>query len=190
MIPYAGGVLVAFSNAGGDKGDHRIWFSRHGNGLGGGELVYDGSSAVIAMIPFKRGDKEGVLVAFQGPRAGKHGNAVHWGADGKELGGGDPSPYYDGSTPITAMLAYNGGVFTAFRGSGDPDPDACPLPSICAGPVLICRTGKQRGLSVLPTRVNPAEFAYREHRCLKLRRSVVRCCRLWARSPSLPIRCS
>jgi hypothetical protein len=43
MITYGGGVLVAFSNAGGNG--QRIWFSPDGKNLGGGELRYDGSSS-------------------------------------------------------------------------------------------------------------------------------------------------
>ena len=146
MIPYAGGVLVAFANAGGNG--NRIWFSPDGKKLGGGELRYDGSSHVIAMISYKRADKEGVLTAFR--NAGQYGYRIHWSPDGLNLGGGNAAPYYDGSTPVTALLAYNGGVFTAFLGRGDPDPKACPLEPICAGIVLICRTGKQRGAQCAP----------------------------------------
>jgi hypothetical protein len=52
MIPCKGGVLVAFSSAGGNR--HHIWFNPNGEALGGGELRYDGSSPVTAMTVFDK----------------------------------------------------------------------------------------------------------------------------------------
>jgi hypothetical protein len=57
------------------------------------------------------------------------------------------------------MLAYNGGVFTAFRGHGKPDPNACLLESKCVGLVLIGRTGKQSVAQCAPDKQEASEFA-------------------------------
>jgi hypothetical protein len=108
MAPYGGGVLVAFSNAGGNG--YRIWFSPNGRGLGGGQLLYDGSSPVTAMIPYKGG----VLTAFT--RAGPNGNRIHWSPNGQNLGGGPIM--YDGGSPVVAMIPYGEGVLTAFTNAG------------------------------------------------------------------------
>jgi hypothetical protein len=81
--------------------------------LEAGELRYDGSSPVTAMIPYR----EGVLVAFT--HAGGNGNRIWYSPDGKNLGGGELR--YDGGTLVRAMLAYKDGVFTAFQGKGSKD---------------------------------------------------------------------
>ena len=94
MAPYGSGVLVAYSNAGGNG--YQIWFSPNGRGLGGGQLVYDGSSPVTAIIPYKGG----VLTAFT--NAGPNGNRIHWSPNGQNLGGGPIM--YDGGSPVVAMI--------------------------------------------------------------------------------------
>jgi hypothetical protein len=108
MTTYGGGVLVAFSNAGGNG--YRVWFSPNGKGLGGGQLVYDGSSPVTAMIPYKGG----VLTAFT--NAGPNGNRIHWSPNGQNVGGGPI--VYDGGSPVVAMIPYGDGVLTAFTNAG------------------------------------------------------------------------
>jgi hypothetical protein len=84
----------------------RIHYSVDGR-LGAGDVKYDGSSPIRAMISAPCGG--GVLTAFtQTPG----GNRIHWSPDGNNLGGGQV--VYEGSSPVTAMIAYNGGVLTAF----------------------------------------------------------------------------
>jgi hypothetical protein len=112
MMPYGGGMLVAFRNAGGNG--NRIWFSPDENHLGGGELWYDGTSPVTAMIPYGGG----ILVAFS--RAGGNGYRIWFTPDNGQrplhLGGGEL--WYDGSSPVTAMIAYGGGILAAFSDAG------------------------------------------------------------------------
>ena len=127
MVAYGGGVLTAFSNAG--PQGHRVHWSPNGEDLGGGEIRYDGTSPVVAMVAYN----SGVLTAFtnagpfRGPlgggrvpysQPGPPGQVIHWSQNGHDLGGGDPNPYYNGNSPVTAMSTYGGGVLTAFSHAG------------------------------------------------------------------------
>src|SRR5437764_1301289 len=53
MVLHNGGVLTAFTNAG--PNGYRVHWSPNGQNLGSGPPVYDGSSPVTAMIPYKGG---------------------------------------------------------------------------------------------------------------------------------------
>jgi hypothetical protein len=115
MIPFQRGVLTAFTYAG--PNGNRIHWSPDGKNLGGGSIVYDGGSPVTAMIPFRNG----IFAAFT--RAGQNGNRIHWSpdwnpdrSDGRNLGAGQI--VYDGSSPVTAMIAFQQGVLTAFTRAG------------------------------------------------------------------------
>jgi hypothetical protein len=107
MLPFNGGMLTAFSNAG---HGYRVHWSPDGKNLGSGPIVYDGVSPVVEMLPYNGG----VLTAFA--QAGPNGYRIHWSPDGMDLGGGPI--VYDGSSPVVQMLPYNGGVLTAFANAG------------------------------------------------------------------------
>jgi hypothetical protein len=59
MAKFGEGVLLAFTAAGGNG--NKIFFSPDGKNIGAGELRYDGSSHVQAMVAYKGG----VFAAFQ-----------------------------------------------------------------------------------------------------------------------------
>jgi hypothetical protein len=59
-----------------------------------------------------------VLTAFLRSNGDPNRHAIHWRAEGENLGGGDPAPFYQGHSPVTAMIAHNGGVLTAFANAG------------------------------------------------------------------------
>lgn len=99
--------MAAFSNAGGNG--HRIWFSPDGTHLGAGQLVYDGSSPILAMLPYHNG----LLTAFSNTG---NGFRVHWSPDGVSPGSGPV--VYDGSSPVKAMVQYQDGVLVAFSNAG------------------------------------------------------------------------
>jgi hypothetical protein len=102
MIAYGGGILAAFSDAGGNG--YRIWFTPDSGHLhlGGGQHWYDGSSPVTAMIAYGGG----ILVSFS--HADGYGNRVWFTLDdGKRplhLGGGELR--YDGVSPVTAISLF------------------------------------------------------------------------------------
>ena len=80
-------------------------------GCGAGAVNYEGSSRVLAMIPYQGG----VLTAFA--NAGAPGQyRIHWSSNGQSLGEGPIR--YQGSSPVTAMIPYQGGVLTAFANAG------------------------------------------------------------------------
>ena len=86
MIEFEGGVLTAFTNCQGKPDLNRVHFSKHGKGLGNGEVRYEGGSPVVGMTALKGG---GVLTAFT-KCEGKAGlNRIHFSKDGKDLGGGE-----------------------------------------------------------------------------------------------------
>lgn len=60
MLPYAGGVLTAFSNVGCNPNLNHIHWSPDGSNLGGGSIRYEGCSPVTAMTPYSGG----VLTGF------------------------------------------------------------------------------------------------------------------------------
>ena len=99
--------LTAFAGTGLGQ---RIHFSPNGENLGGGAVVYDGSSPVTAMIPYEGG----VPTAFA--NAGGNGHRIWFSPNGRGLGDGELR--YDGSSPVTAMAPYGSGVLVAFSNAG------------------------------------------------------------------------
>jgi hypothetical protein len=93
MAAYRKGIFTAFSKAG--KNGHRIYWCPNGQRLDEGDVVYDGTSSVVAIVPFA----DGVLTAFN--NAGQDGHSIHWSEDGRDLGGG--TVVYAGSSPVAAM---------------------------------------------------------------------------------------
>ena len=86
--------MARASTASAGTGLHRIYFSPNGENLGGGAVVYDGSSPVTAMIPHEGG----VLTAFA--NAGGNGHRIWFSPNGRGLGDGELR--YD-EPPVTAM---------------------------------------------------------------------------------------
>jgi len=111
MIPYAGGVLTAFSNAAQNQNLYRVHWSPDGKNLGAGPIRYEGFSRITAMIPYK----DGVLTAFANA-GGANNYRVHWSPDGNDLGSG--AIRYEGHSAVIAMMPYAGGVLTAFGNAG------------------------------------------------------------------------
>jgi hypothetical protein len=122
MIAYHGGVLTGFSNCEGNPNLHRVHWSSDGNNLGGphpSTIRYQGVSPVTAMLPYNGG----VLTAFSNCEGNPRLHRIHWSSDGNDLGGPDPSTIrYQGVSPVTAMIAYHGGVLTGFSNcEGNPN---------------------------------------------------------------------
>lgn len=119
MIAYGGGVLTAFYQVGGCE----VHWSNGTNLLSGDVRFSSPSVPVMAMISYtnKRG-VTGVLTAF---KRGDRDHVIHWSPDGHNLGGGNATDYYGGSSEVTAMVVYTNrsgitGVLTAFdRGPSD-----------------------------------------------------------------------
>jgi hypothetical protein len=105
-----GSVLTAFSRASGNPTLYRVHLSPNGFELGSGNVLYEGSSPVNAMISHSLG----VLTAFR--NIGPIGNRIYLSKDGQRLDTGQI--VYDGSSPVRAMLSYQGGVLTAFTNAG------------------------------------------------------------------------
>jgi hypothetical protein len=132
----------------------RIHFSTTGE-LGVGDIVYDGGSPVRAMIEHNGG----VLTAFAncGPFQSQPAQAacIHWSPNGQpaqaacihwspnEQGLGAGQREYGGSSPVTAMTAYNSGVLTAFANCG-------PFQSQPAEPACIHWSPNGQGLGAGP----------------------------------------
>ncbi len=126
MIPYNGGILIAFSNVECRSGLYRIHWTPPGTdltepgvNLGGGRVVYEGCSPVTAMIPYGGG----VLTAFSNVGCNPSLHRIHWtppgtnlDQQGVNLGGG--RIVYEGCSPVTALLEHNGGILAAFSNVG------------------------------------------------------------------------
>jgi hypothetical protein len=75
-----------------------------------GALAQDDLLAIRRMYgPVAMGS---ALAAFSRVEGNRDLHRVHWSPDGRQMGSG--RPLYEGSSPVTAMIAYQGGVLTAF----------------------------------------------------------------------------
>lgn len=93
MLPYQGGVLTAFRNAG--PNGYRVHWSPDGKNLG--PLAYDGTSPVVQMTSYK-GE---VLTGFS--NAGPSGRRIHSSIDGMHLGGTGSLPIFKSALDVEGV---------------------------------------------------------------------------------------
>ena len=124
ILPFGNGVLVAFSNSGGNPNSHGIVWNPNWTpadiDLGQGVNVYSGISPVKALLAYNGG----ILAAFSNVAGNPDRYSIVWNPDwtpaDTNLGIG--VAVYDGISPVTAIASFNGGVLTAFsNAAGNPN---------------------------------------------------------------------